>query len=339
MSIRTLSWSIPVLGTLLLAGAFARAGPEDKASPDKAPDVKPAAKSRTFQFTYAATLTGLKPNQEARIWLPVPSSNDEQDATIVSKELPGECKIDKESKSGNQMLYLKVKADADGKVPLKVVYKVTRRELKGEAIKATEEDAAVIARFLKADAKVPIDGKPLELLKGKELPKDQMAAAKMMYDVVNGHMRYSKEGTGWGRGDSVWACENGYGNCSDFHSLFISLARAQKIPAKFEIGFPLPEKRGTGEIAGYHCWAKFRPEGKGWIPVDISEANKNPKLKDYYFGNLTEDRVAFSSGRDLDLVPKQDGDPLNFFIYPYVEVDGKEYPQEKIQRKFAFKDE
>jgi transglutaminase-like putative cysteine protease len=151
-------------------------------------------------------------------------------------------------------------------------------------------------------------------------------------------MRYSKEGTGWGRGDSDWACDSGYGNCTDFHSMFISLARAQKIPAKFEIGFPLPEKRGSGEVAGYHCWAKFKPKGKDWIPVDISEANKNPKMRDYYFGNLTEDRVTFSLGRDINLVPKQDGEPLNFFVYPYVEVDGKAYPADKVRRKFTFKD-
>ena len=41
------------------------------------------------------------------------------------------------------------------------------------------------------------------------------------------------------------------------------------------------------------------------MPVDISEANKNPKMKDYYFGNLTEDRVTFTTGRDIDLVPEQ----------------------------------
>jgi hypothetical protein len=72
--------------------------------------------------------------------------------------------------------------------------------------------------------------------------------------------------------------------------------------------------------------------------VDISEANKNPKRKDYYFGNLTEDRVTFTTGRDLELSPKQDGEPLNFFIYPYVEVGGKPYPQEKIVRKFTYTD-
>jgi hypothetical protein len=116
------------------------------------------------------------------------------------------------------------------------------------------------------------------------------------------------------------------------------LSRSKKIPAKFEIGFPLPAKRGSGDIPGYHCWAWFKPEGKGWTPVDISEANKakDEKMTEYYFGNLTEDRVAFSIGRDIELTPKQSGKPLNFFIYPYVEVDDKAY--DKVQRKFSFED-
>ena len=151
-------------------------------------------------------------------------------------------------------------------------------------------------------------------------------------------MRYSKEGTGWGHGDAVWACASGYGNCSDFHSLFISLARSQKIPARFEIGFPLPPQHGAGEVPGYHCWAKFHPAGDGWVPVDISEANKNPNLKDYYFGNLSENRLMFSAGRDLDLVPKQNGPPLNFFIYPYVEVDDKPYAADQVAGKFSYQD-
>jgi transglutaminase-like putative cysteine protease len=202
----------------------------------------------------------------------------------------------------------------------------------------SKEDAGRIARFLQPDAKVPTDGRPLELIKGKKLPTDQEAAARVLYDVVNGHMRYSKEGTGWGRGDAAWACDSRYGNCTDFHSLFIALARSEKIPARFEIGFGLPEKRGSGDVAGYHCWAKFKPEGKGWVPVDISEANKNPKMKDYYFGNLTEDRVTFSTGRQITLAPKQDGPPLNFFVYPYVEVGGKPYPADKVKRKFGYED-
>src|SRR5205823_5339406 len=231
-------------------------------------------------------VTGLKPEQMARVWLPVPSDSDEQKIQVVTP-LKG-AKLTTEKLYGNRMYYLEAKADAEGKVPLLMAFKVTRKEVKGENKNEFAEDMNRMARYLQADAMVPIEGKPLDLLKGKTLPRDQTEAAKVLYDVVNKHMRYSKEGTGWGRGDSVWACESGYGNCTDFHSLFISLARAEKIPAKFEIGFPLPEKRGSGEVAGYHCWAKFKPKGKDWIPVDISEANKNPKMRDYYFGNLTE---------------------------------------------------
>ena len=74
------------------------------------------------------------------------------------------------------------------------------------------------------------------------------------------------------------------------------------------------------------------------MPVDISEANRNPELRDYYFGSLTEDRVQFTTGRDIDVMPQQDGPALNFFIYPYVEVDGRPYPTEKVTRAFSFKD-
>jgi transglutaminase-like putative cysteine protease len=301
---------------------------------------EPAAKprARTFDFTYAATITGLKPGQTARVWLPVPPSNEDQDVAVVSKDLPAEGRVGRDSVYHNQVLYVEAKANAEGKVPLKMVYRVTRREVKG-AVKPTKEDAREVERLLQADKLVPIGGKPEELLKGKKVPDDPMAAARLFYDVVNGHMRYDKSGTGWGRGDAVWACDSKAGNCSDFHSLFISLARTHKLPAKFEIGFPLPAKYGAGEIPGYHCWAKFRIDGKGWVPVDISEANKSPELRDYYFGNLSPDRIAFSTGRDLELVPRQAGPPLNFFVYPYVEVDGKPYPDGKVERHFSYRDE
>ena len=307
----------------------------DKTTPKTVEPDKTAAKVRTFEFVYRATVTGLPEGTKARIWLPVASTRHAQDVGIVAREVPEGANIDND-KYGNAMLYVEAKAGSDGTIPLSLTYRVTRHEVKG----ATQDDGpeSLLPHYLEADSRVPIDGQPLELLKGKELPKDPTDMAHALYNIVNGHMKYEKKGTGWGNGDSVWACKNGYGNCTDFHSLFISLARSQKIPAKFEIGFPLPPKRGAGEIPGYHCWAKFKVEDKGWVAVDISEANKDPSKKDYYFGNLTEDRVTFSTGRDLELVPKQDGPPLNYFIYPYVEVDGKPYDADKVKRQLGYKD-
>lgn len=74
------------------------------------------------------------------------------------------------------------------------------------------------------------------------------------------------------------------------------------------------------------------------MPVDISEADKHPELKEYYFGNLTENRIALSKGRDIVLVPKQAGAPLNYFIYPYVEVDGSAWPTDKMEFEFGYVD-
>jgi len=113
------------------------------------------------------------------------------------------------------------------------------------------------------------------------------------------------------------------------------MARSQGIPARFEIGFPLPPDRHTGEIAGYHCWSDFYVDGKGWIPVDISEAWKHPEKRDYFFGSHDANRIQFSMGRDLRLNPSQEGKPLNYFVYPYVEVDGREFPNVSLAFSFA----
>ena len=293
------------------------------------------AKSRTFRFTYAVTVIGLEAGQEARVWLPVPPTTDDQTIAKIDVDPSLNLERGKEPKYGNEMFFLKAKADKSGMIPIRIVYTVTRKEICGETDK---ELTANLDKFLKPDALAPPTGKHLRLLEGNALPADQIAAGRQLYDLVNDMMRYAKEGTEWGRGDVNWVCDSKFGNCTDFHGLFTALMRSQKIPSKFEIGFGLPPARGKGEIAGYHCWAKFKPEGKGWIPVDISEANKNPKLKDYYFGNLTEDRITFSTGRDLVLEPKQAGPPLNFFVYPYVEVANKPLPADRIKKAFSFED-
>jgi transglutaminase-like putative cysteine protease len=301
---------------------------------------EPPAKSREFLFTYKATVTGLEPGKTARIWLPAAQSNDDQQVTIVKQEAPAEGQVNKEPKYGNLIYYLEAKAGQDGVVNVALTFRVKRNEVKGDAL--SKVDQREIEQFLKPDAKVPVGGKALALIEGRQQPSDQLELGKFLYDTVNDHMMYSKDKPGWGFGDSDWACDSKFGNCTDFHSLFISLARAKKMPAKFEMGFSVPEKHGSGGIAGYHCWAKFKPEGHGWIPVDISEANKvktsKPEMVKYYFGNLTEDRVAFTVGRDLTLVPKQDGPAINFLIYPYVEVDGKRYAAEKVKRAFSYQD-
>src|SRR5204863_8044552 len=111
----------------------------------------------------------------------------------------------------------------------------------------------------------PVRQVALEATKGK---RGDAEKARAIYDKVTRMMKYDKSGTGWGRGDAVYACDAKRGNCTDFHALIIGAARSEGIPARFAIGFPLPAARGAGEIPGYHCWAEIYVKGRGWIPAD-----------------------------------------------------------------------
>jgi transglutaminase-like putative cysteine protease len=289
--------------------------------------------TRKFRFTYSATIEGLEPGAAARVWLPVAPTNDDQEVEIASINVPGEYRRNTEPNFDNEMLYFEARADESGKIPLSVDYRVTRM---AATPAGTPAEAGAKRQFLTGSLLVPVDGTVAKrLFDGRPPTGTVRQIARTIYERVDQHMQYDKTGDGWGRGDVLWACDSRRGNCSDFHSLFIALCRDLAVPAKFEIGFPLPADESRGEIAGYHCWAKFL-DGRRWVGVDISEADKHADRKEFFFGNLPPDRVMFSTERDLELVPKQAAGPVNFLIYPYVEVDGKPYA--KQSRRFTFED-
>ena len=123
----------------------------------------------------------------------------------------------------------------------------------------------------------------------------------------------------FGNGSSMYACDVGVGNCTDYHSYFISLCRTIQIPSRFHMGFSIPDEN-EGEIKGYHCWADYYVDPSAWAPVDISEADKNPNMTDYFFGTVCENRVEFMVGRDFVLENYNAG-KVNIFIYPLLEID------------------
>lgn len=308
--------------------------------PVATPDSGSQPKSRKFRLNYGAKLTGLPENGRVRVWLPVPQANEYQTVESVGSKLPAAESVSTEPKYGNRVAYFETRTPASGDLEFTKSYQIQRSEVRAldkadGKFALTDEQRDL---FLSANIAVPLTGKPLDYIKDLKTKKSPIDVARELYQRVDAHVKYDKSKPGYGNGDVLWVCDSRTGNCTDFHSLFISWARAKRVPAQFQIGFPLPPARGEGKIGGYHCWAMFFVNNKGWVPVDISEADKHPEMKDYYFGNLTENRVTFSTGRDIVLKPKQDGPPLNYFVYPYIEVDGKPISREQIELQFSFKD-
>jgi hypothetical protein len=301
-----------------------------------------AQDSRHFTFHYAFTVRNLPSGKKVRIWIPAAQSDTYQEVKIISAQGDLPLKKTSESRFGNQIYFAETFESTQPELHFDVEYDVTRHEriALGPTVPhlvAASLSSAEKQQDLQPDVLVPVTGLPADLAakvtQGLNQPLDK---ARAIYDYVFTTMRYDKTGTGWGHGDVLYACDAKKGNCTDFHSLFIAMARSQGIPARFEIGFPLPTDMHAAEIAGYHCWSDFWIDGKGWIPVDISEAWKHPEKRDYFFGSHDVNRMQFSMGRDLRLNPSQDGKPLNYFVYPYVEVDGQEFPN--VALAFSFSD-
>jgi len=297
---------------------------------------------RHFTFHYAFTVKDVSSGEKVRIWIPQSHSDAFQTVKVISATGDLPLKKTRESRRGNEMYYAETSKAKQQDLHFEVVYDVVRHERLTFGIYAPHLETVKLSdrerkEYLAPDALVPTTGLPAELAvkvtEGKTTPLEK---ARAIYDYVFTTMRYDKTGTGWGRGDVLYACDAKKGNCTDFHSLFIAMARSQGIPARFEIGFPLPPDKHSAEVAGYHCWAEFFEPQHGWIPVDISEAWKHPEKKDYFFGAHDDNRVEFTMGRDLELSPKQEGKPLNYFVYPYVEIGGKEYPN--VSNAFSFAD-
>src|SRR6202790_5081355 len=299
-----------------------------------------AQDSRHFTFHYAFTVRNLSTGNKVRIWIPAAQSNAYQEVKVVTARGDLPLRKNTESKYGNQLYYAET-TSAQPELHFDVEYDVVRRERVALGPTAPHTTTVSLSsgekqQDMQPDTLVPVTGLPADLAikvtQGKTQPLDK---ARAIYDYVFTTMRYDKTGTGWGHGDVLYACDAKKGNCTDFHSLFIAMARSQAIPARFEIGFPLPPDKHSAEIAGYHCWADFFEPQHGWVPVDISEAWKHPEKKSYFFGALDANRVQFTLGRDLALSPAQDGTPLNYFVYPYVEVSGKEHPNVSLEFSFA----
>jgi len=310
-----------------------------------------SAPVRNFEFTYVTKIPALPADAKtSRIWIPLPQSNVSQAISGMKIESPFSFATRRDSEYGNSYVYLEIPAaKAAAATEVRVTFQVARQEHlvvlagnpgvtnaeRGNGAQAAA-NAGELKRFLEPDRRVPLAGTIAELSAEQTNGiQDPLAKARAIYDYVIATMRYDKSGTGWGNGDAIWACTAKRGNCTDFHSLFIGMMRAAGIPARFEIGFPLPADQHAGAIAGYHCWAEFYVAPYGWIPVDASEAWKHPEKKNYFFGAHDDNRVQFTVGRDIRLDPAQQGDPLNYFIYPYAEVDGKPLV---LESKFSFQD-
>lgn len=258
-------------------------------------------------FEYAVEFHTTGPTEA---WVPIPQSDPFQTITDLHIETDLSYQLVIDTLYGNKMLYINTYLDQPS-ARLTVSFTVSR-------VEATSLSAPLSARerklYMSSYERVPRDDRFRAIADSIDSRRPDFGRG--VYDYILDHMTYDKSGEGWGQGDANYACDVGKGNCTDYHSLFNVVVRSHELPARFHIGFPIPAGNG-GVIAGYHCWTEFYINDE-WVPVDISEADKNPNREAYYYGRLDNRRVDFTIGRDIPLPNGGAGEVVNYFIYPYV---------------------
>lgn len=219
-------------------------------------------------------------------------------------------------------------------------FHVDLKDRKTKNIKDSGDPIPVIVKkYTEASEWVPASDKSIREIAEKATAgkKGILAKAQGIYDwVVENTFRDPEvKGCGLGiPGRTLLQCKGG-GKCADISSVYVAVARAAGIPARDVYGLRLATPKNGDVTSGFHCWAEFYLPGTGWVPVDPADVRKmmlvhNLELKDagdwrnFFWGGDDLFRVVLEkNARGVLFNPPQEGKPLNYFMYPFAQVDGK----------------
>jgi Transglutaminase-like superfamily len=330
------------------------------------------AKQASFHISNVFTIKVPKGAKTVRAWFAIPQEDNYSSVRNFNVASDYPIRYDKDS-WGNKVGYVEISNPTQEQVTLKEEFDLTRTEVRNTINPAntrplTDQERAALAAYLQPATHVIVND-DIRKLAGSILggETNPVLAARKLYEWTYKNVNYWVKDPDHLKaspvGSSEYCLRTKTGNCTDFHSLYASLAISSGIPTRMVYGSLLkPTLNGMEVDASYHCWIQFYAPRLGWLPLDASLANiyaeeislsdKNKKLvelttstgyhgadKDkveYYFGNLDERRVVWSTGRDLTMQPPQDDGPVNSLPKMYVEVDGKQSAD--WTRQFTYKE-
>jgi transglutaminase-like putative cysteine protease len=355
----TRRWTLSLAMAAIVAAWSAPAGAQTP------PPAAGPLKQATFEVRNEVKVKVPDGASRVRIWMALPQDNDPaQQVRNLKIDAPVSYRTETDSE-GSRLLYLELRDPKVKEFSIVQTFGVTRSEIRNQidpskARPLTAAERERFAKFLGPNKHVVIDDDIRKL--ANEIAGDEsnpVVVARKLYDWVLYNVEYwvkdPKNKKASPVGSTTYCLTFRTGNCTDFESLWTSLARAKGIPTQIVYGsFLKPDLRASDSDQSYHCWAEFYAGGLGWLHHDVAVADlyegtypvtpDNDRLVrltsadgtfgadkarvDYYFGNLDERRVVFSRNRDLALSPPQEGEPVNALPKAYVEVDDKAHPED-----------
>ncbi len=295
------------------------------------------ASERGGTVTFAVDLNAPTDARTVKLWFPYPTSNADQ--TIRDLTFRGNYSsfvLSQEPASGAVYLYAEWNGPMD-KRTLKIEFHARARERKMARLADKQETLPQDARrYLEPGAWIPSRDPQVSSL-ARRITAGRtgiLARARAVYDWVVENTRRDPAVRGCGTGNVPVTLAARSGKCVDISSVYVALARAAGVPAREIFGLRLGRNAESDITNSHHCWAEFYLPGTGWVPVDPAdvvkatlENNLDPAgarpYRDYYFGSVDEFRIALQRGGRGLAFSEGNAERVNYFMYPYAEVDGK----------------
>jgi transglutaminase-like putative cysteine protease len=210
---------------------------------------------------------------------------------------------------------------------------------------AKADDPKSLAKFLQPTDYMPLDGAvhdlSVQIVEGEHT---DLRKARAIYEWIVDNTYRDPKTKGCGLGNVKFMVENKLwgGKCADLNALFVTLARAQGIPARDVYGIRVADSAlgykslgKSGDITkAQHCRAEFYTAGLGWIPVDPADVRKvileenggkapdDPMVlaaRARLFGSWEMNWLAYNFSHDVAL-PNSSRGSIPFLMYPQSET-------------------
>ncbi len=249
-----------------------------------------------------------------RAWLPIPRKLPFQDGfkLLESSSKP---KYIAEEESNIRSVYLEQPAAPAGETIFQIKYRYSTRATRFDLNVAKSQELKVDAKlqpFLQESPHVVFTPEIKRLaaeIVGKET--NALKKARAIYDWIGKRIQYSYAlEYSTIPNISEYCRKNDFGDCGQQALLYITLCRAEGIPARWQSGwFLFPGGQNM------HDWTEIYLAPWGWVPVDVEvggaflkyanglSAQERTELNDFYFGGLDQYRLIANGDHSQELNP------------------------------------
>jgi len=252
---------------------------------------------RKFNIEYKAKFTKIGKNNKIKAWISQPLTFGCQKIEKFSiHPRPQKIYTDRQ---GNKILHFLLKQEKEAEIRMNIKTTLWKNKIKIKKEKISLPDIKLFNKYMKNERfleQTPqIKKLTYEITKDNDFLLDRI---KSIFNFTSKNFKYCYPVKK--RGVKNLKLNDLKGDCGEYSSLFVTMCRILKIPARNNTGFVIsPKHKKVAE----HGWASIYLQPYGWIDFDAQYASTEKNGAKKYFGQRNDYRIVFTNGFNIPLKP------------------------------------